>query len=61
MENTTGIELGKFLLNIAALTYVSAVIGREAIIGFELACVISSAAIVFGVAFIKFSSKKKRW
>ena len=61
MENTAGAEFGKFLLNIAALTYVSAIIGNDAVIGFKLACIIGSVAMVFGIVFIKFSYKKKRW
>jgi len=61
VESETGKEFGRFLLNIAALTYVSAIIGSDAIIGFKLACIIGAVAMVFGVIFIKFSSKKKRW
>jgi len=61
MESETGKEFGRFLLNIAALTYVSAIIGSEAVIGFKLACVLGAGFAVLGILFIKFSSKKKRW
>ena len=61
MESEAGKEFGRFLLNIAALTYVSAIIGSDAIIGFGFACILGAVFVVVGVLSIKVSSKKKRW
>ena len=61
MENETGKEFGKLLINIALITYGGAVIGSDATIGFEMACTIAITSAIFGIIFVKFSTKKKRW
>lgn len=61
MENETGKEFGKILINIALITYGGAVIGSDAAIGFGLACKIAISSAILGIIFVKFSTKKRRW